>query len=140
MVQQTGSRMHPIDLTLVFNAKSGTWQVDDGADTDRGDPLADFCPEREQAQRHRPCAQEHERYQLGAQYKVAMSLKSWFRKRNAQQDDYNYEAAELVQTRPKCIEEHEHAEACFQTLCMRFLESKRETWVNPSRNKCIALC
>tara|TARA_Y100000389_G_scaffold38050_1_gene32311 strand:+ start:186 stop:608 length:423 start_codon:yes stop_codon:yes gene_type:complete len=139
MVQQEGSRMHPIDLTLVLNSKSGTWQVDDGADTDRGDPLADLCTERQQARRHQLGAQKHQRYELGAHFKVAMSLKSWFRKRNAQEDDYNYEAAELVQTRQKCTEEHEHAEACFQTLCMRFFESKRETWVNPSRNKCIPL-
>jgi len=137
MVRQEGNRMHPIDLTLVFNSKSGIWEVDDGADTDRGDPLAYFCTKRQKAQRHHPCAQEHQRYQLGAKYKVAMSRKSWFRKRNAQEDDYNYEEAELVQARQKCVDEHEHAEQCFQTLCMRFLESKRETWVNPSRNKCI---
>lgn len=133
MLHRQDRLMNIIDLTLVLNIKTGTWQVEDGADTDRGDPLAEACTERQQVQR----AQEHQRYQLGVHYKVAIRLKSKFRKRNAQEDDYDYEAAELLDTREKCTAEHEHCEPCFQTLYMRFSESRRETWVNPSRNRCI---
>lgn len=135
MLYRQGSPTHPVDLTMVLHSKSGTWQVDDGADTDRGDPLAELCTQRGRVQR----AQEHQRYQLGVRYKVAISRKSYFRKRNAQEHDFNYEVAELVQTREKCTTEHEHCEACFETLCMRFLESKRERWLNPASRKCMLL-
>lgn len=127
--------MHPIDLTVVLNSKTGMWQVHDGADTDRGDPLAESRTRRQKVDD----VQEHQRYKVGVQYKISISLKSCFRKRNAQQDDFNYETAELLQTREKCTKEHEHCEACFQTLHMRFLQSKRDIWVNPSMNKCISL-
>ena len=127
--------MHPIDLTIVLNLKSGIWEVDDGADTDRGDPFAESCTRRQQLEEEK----EYQRHQVGTHYKISTSLKSSFRKRHAQDDDYNYEAAEFMETRKHCVKEHEHCEACFQTLRMRFLESKREMWVDPSRNKCISM-
>lgn len=123
------------DLTTVFDPKNGVRIFDDGADSDRGDPLAEtytVCMKEQHVQ-------EHKRYDVGAQYQVAVSRVSWFRKRNAQEEDYNYEVAELLQTRPKCALDHEHSDACFQTLRMCFLESKREMWVNPAKNKCNAV-
>lgn len=123
------------DLTTVFDQKSGLRLFDDGADSDRGDPLAQTSARCKQEQHVR----EHQRYDVGAQYKVAVSHVSWFRKRKAQEEDYNYEVAELLQTRPKCAEDHEHSDGCFQTLCMCFVESRREVWVNPAKNKCCAV-
>jgi hypothetical protein len=133
MLHRQGSVMHPTDLTMVLDPKSGTWLVDDGADTDRGDPLAELCVNRQQGHQ----VESKQRYQLGAQYEVAVSFVSWFRKRNAQVDDFNYEVAELFDMRPKCAKEHEHSKACFETLHMRFLQSKRELWVNPGERRCI---
>ena len=121
-----------IDLTKVFDPKSGLRLVDDGTDSDRGDPLAEtkvVCRQEEHVS-------EHKRFEVGAHYHVAVSLVSWFRKRNAQEDDYNYEVAKLVETRPKCAKKHEHSDACFQTLCMFFSESQRYMWVNPANNRC----
>ena len=124
-----------VDLTRMYDPKCGLWLADDGADTDRGDPLTEWLAVRKEDEHEAEQEPGHKRYVVGEHYRVAVSHVSWFRKRNARADDFNYQVAELLETRPKCVNDHEHGDSCFQTLRVCFLETSREMWVNPAKTK-----